>query len=84
MFKSDGDEHAGRAGRLAFVLLPTAEGAEADAKRIGEGFLGEVKGLPDFGNLALGFPALAMDGLAYLVNPRSAGTVPSREPRPFS
>jgi hypothetical protein len=45
MFERDGDEHAGRAGRLALLLLPTAEGAESDSEEIGERFLGQVEGL---------------------------------------
>jgi hypothetical protein len=45
MFERDGDEHAGRPGRLALLLLPTAEGAESDSEEIGERFLGQVEGL---------------------------------------
>ncbi|MEY3895235.1 MAG: hypothetical protein RLZZ214_754 [Verrucomicrobiota bacterium] len=45
MFECDGDEHAGRPGRFALLLLPTAEGAESDPVETGERFLGQVKGL---------------------------------------
>jgi hypothetical protein len=32
MFECDGDEDAGRPGRLSLLLLPTAEGAESDSE----------------------------------------------------
>ncbi|MCX6879692.1 MAG: hypothetical protein NTW21_38700 [Verrucomicrobia bacterium] len=35
----DGDQPASGAGGLALALLPTAEGAQADSKQIGEGCL---------------------------------------------
>jgi len=64
MFEGDGNEHTGCAGRFAFVLFPTSKGAESDSKKIGEGFLREVKGLANFGNLTFGIPCLG--GLAAL------------------
>ena len=42
MFERDGDEHAGRPGWLALLLLPTAE---SDSEEFGERFLGQVEGL---------------------------------------
>ena len=45
MFECDGDEHVGRPGRLALLLLPTAEGAESDSEETGERFLCQVQGL---------------------------------------
>ena len=56
MFQRDGDQHAGRAGRFALFLFPTAEGAESYSEKVGEGFLREVQGLADLGNFAFGFP----------------------------
>lgn len=43
MFERDGDEHAGSTGWLALFLLPTAECAEADSKKVGERFLRKVE-----------------------------------------
>jgi hypothetical protein len=45
MFERDGDEHAGRPGRLALLLPPTAERAESDSEEIGERFVCQVEGL---------------------------------------
>ncbi len=59
MFQRDGDQHTGRTGRFAFSLLPTAESPESDSEEIGEAFLGEVEGMADLGNLALGCLSLA-------------------------
>ena len=54
MLEGNGDQLAGRAGWIALALFPTAEGTQADAEKAGEGFLGQVEGLADLGDFALG------------------------------
>ena len=76
MAESDGDQHASGTGGFALVLFPTAEGAQTDSKQCSEGLLGQIEGMANLGDFALGGPRLGGTGALELRVYRDASERP--------